>query len=47
MPECTRCGNRVSEQFAKVMWSDAETIPACPECEDAKIMDGDLHIYRG
>lgn len=47
MPECTNCGNSVSEQYARVMSDRTDTIPACPECEDAKMIDGQKHEYRG
>jgi len=46
-PECKNCGSKVSEQFARVNWDRTDTVPACPNCEDAKMMDGDKHEYRG
>lgn len=47
MTECTNCGNKVSEQYAKVKYNRTDTIPACPECEDRKLESGEVHEYRG
>lgn len=47
MPQCQNCGNRVSEQYAKVKWDTVDDVPACPQCPDKKIEDGSVHEYRG
>lgn len=47
MPQCDNCGNRVSLQYARVKWDRTDTVPACPECEDRKLMDGSEYEYRG
>lgn len=46
MPECDNCGNSVSENYAKVMWERDDKVPACPECDDAKINNGKKYEYR-
>jgi len=46
MPLCSNCGNRVSEQYAKVKWDTTDNVQACPECGDRKIESGEVHEYR-
>lgn len=46
MPQCTNCGAKVSKAFAKVNWNRTDTVPACPNCTDAKLVDGKKHEYR-
>lgn len=47
MPMCKRCKSTVSKQYAEVMWGRTDVVPACPDCDDAKISNGSLHEYRG
>jgi len=47
MPQCNNCGNRVSLDYVRVKYDQIDEIPACPECEDRKLEDGEVHKYRG
>lgn len=47
MTQCTNCGSKVSKQYAKVKFSRSDFIPACPDCEDRKIQNGQVYEYRG
>lgn len=47
MPRCQKCGERVSQRYSDVKWDGGPVVPACPNCDDAEISNGEYREYRG